>query len=124
MIREFTTGTARAVLCGMFVVALSAQEPLRFEVASIRPSPSQPVGPIGVRVTQSEARFIFTSLKAYICAAFDLRDHQVDGPQWLSTTRFDIVAKRPEGQHGLNQVPGMLQALLAEISAENPLGSS
>jgi uncharacterized protein (TIGR03435 family) len=114
MVREFTVVAVVCAIGGLLVVGLSAQEPLRFEVASIRPSPSQPVGPVGVRVTQSEARFSFVSLKAYICVAFGLRDHQVDGPQWLSTTRFDIVAKRPEGVHSLNQVPGMMQALLVE----------
>ena len=32
----------------------------------------------------------------------------------VAPPRFDIVAKRPEGQHSLDQVPGMMQALLGE----------
>jgi uncharacterized protein (TIGR03435 family) len=93
---------------------VAAQTTPTFEVASIRSSPNQPVGPVGLRISQTEARFTFIPLKGYICMAFGLRDYQVVGPPWLATTRFDIVAKRPEGQHGLEQVAGMLRALLED----------
>src|SRR5690349_5391490 len=50
----------------LFVVEVAAQTPPRFEVASIKPSPRPPVGPIGVRIGPSQARFTFASLKNYI----------------------------------------------------------
>lgn len=114
VIRAFA---AIAALCAVGAVVTArplAQEPLEFEVASIRPSPGTPVGDVGLRISQREARFTFIPLKGYIRMAFDLGDHQVDGPPWLVTTRFDIVAKRPEGQEGLTQVPAMLRALLEQ----------
>lgn len=53
----------------LFVVAAAAQTPPRFEVASIKPSPRPPVGPVGVRIGPSQARFTFASLKNYIAAS-------------------------------------------------------
>ena len=97
----------------LFVVAAAAQTPPRFEVASIKPSPRPPVGPIGVRIGPSQARFTFASLKNYIAAAYGVRDHEIAGPDWLATAMFDIVAKVPDGA-ALNQVPAMLRTLLEE----------
>jgi uncharacterized protein (TIGR03435 family) len=53
-----------------------------------------------------------------ICKAYDVKSYQVTGPSWmlgagLAGQRFDIVANLPEGATK-EQVPQMLQALLAE----------
>jgi uncharacterized protein (TIGR03435 family) len=53
-----------------------------------------------------------------ICKAYDVKSYQVSGPSWmkgagLAGQRFDIVANLPEGATK-EQVPQMLQALLAE----------
>jgi uncharacterized protein (TIGR03435 family) len=45
--------------------------------------------------------------------AFKMRAHQIVGPAWLDTDCFEIVAKMPEGVTS-DQVPAMLQVLLAE----------
>lgn len=92
----------------------AGQSPPRFEVASIKPSSRPPIGPVGVRIGPTQARFTFGSLRAYIAAAYGVRDHQISGPGWLATTMFDIVAKMPEGNTGLKQVPAMLRTLLEE----------
>ena len=97
----------------LFVVAAAAQSPARFEVASIKPSPRPPIGPVGARIGQSQARFTFASLKSYIAAAYGVHDYEIAGPGWLGTAMFDIVAKMPEGA-ALNEVPAMLRALLEE----------
>lgn len=102
-----------AVLGGVLTFGAAAQSPPRFEVASIKPSPRPPDGPVGVRVGPSEARFTYGSLRAYIAAAYGVRDHEIAGPGWLATAMFDIVAKMPEGA-ALNQVPAMLRTLLEE----------
>jgi len=88
----------------------------RFEVASIRPSPSTPVGAVGLRITQTEARFTWIPLNLYIGWAFDIPVERIDGPTWLVSTRFDIVAKMPENQsqHAQERVPAMLRALLED----------
>ena len=41
--------------------------------------------------------FRFLSLQDYIIAAYDIKKHQLAGPDWLSTERFDIQAKVPAG---------------------------
>jgi uncharacterized protein (TIGR03435 family) len=57
-------------------------------------------------------------LMQLICKAYDVKAYQVSGPSFLKTVglagqRFDIVANLPEGATK-EQVPQMLQALLAE----------
>jgi uncharacterized protein (TIGR03435 family) len=53
------------------------------------------------------------TLEAIVRRAFDLKAYQIIGPSWLSTERYDIVAKLPEGSTP-EQIPLMLQSLLAE----------
>ena len=42
-----------------------------------------------------------------------MEGYQITGPHWMATTRSDILARMPEGAIK-EQVPEMLQALLAE----------
>jgi uncharacterized protein (TIGR03435 family) len=53
----------------------------------------------------------FWSLKDYLGMAYKLKNYQITGPDWISSERFDIAAKLPEGAERA-QVPEMLQALL------------
>jgi uncharacterized protein (TIGR03435 family) len=48
-----------------------------------------------------------------IRVAYRVKPYQVSGPDWMATERFDVLAKLPEGARQ-EQVPEMLQALLAE----------
>jgi uncharacterized protein (TIGR03435 family) len=98
---------------------LFAQAPA-FEVASIKQAaqitPAQMMsGQIHVGMTIDAARVDigFWSLSDLIRTAYRVKPHQVTGPDWMPTQRFDIVAKIPEGA-SKEQVPEMLQALLAE----------
>jgi len=45
--------------------------------------------------------------------AFQVKTYQIVGPSWLDEDCFEIVAKMPEGATA-DQIPAMLQALLAE----------
>jgi uncharacterized protein (TIGR03435 family) len=45
--------------------------------------------------------------------AFKVKVEQIEGPSWMETQCIDISAKIPEGV-AVDQVPAMLQALLAE----------
>lgn len=86
----------------------------RFEVASIRPSgelSQQSKG--GLTITERQARFSLLSLNDYIGIAFGLRLHQIAGPDWLASTRFEIAATIPE-----NQPPGQVQAMLRTLLEE------
>jgi uncharacterized protein (TIGR03435 family) len=97
--------------------AIGAAALPRFDVASIRPSPSTPVGAVGLRISQTEARFTWIPLRTYIANAFGVPEERIDGPAWLASAHFDIVAKMPEdpAQNDLQEhVPAMLRALLEE----------
>ena len=54
-----------------------------------------------------------TPLKQLLVKAYDLKNYQVEGPAWLDSDGFDIVAKIPAGT-SKEQFNLMLQSLLAE----------
>ena len=96
-----------------------------FEVASIKPS--EPITPAmvasgklhaGMKIDGKRVDIGNFGLMQLICKAYDVKNYQVSGPSWLQTVglagqRFDIVANLPEGATK-EQIPQMLQALLAE----------
>ena len=94
-----------------------AQEPAKpaFEVASIKPSKPMTMGKVFIRMDAdaSMLRYSNVTLKDCIRTAYDVKDFQVQGPDWLGSERFDIVAKLPAGS-SKDQIPEMLQSLLAE----------
>ncbi len=60
--------------------------------------------------------------------AYGVKPYQITGPDWMATTRFDIVAKMPQGSTK-DDAPKMLQSLLEDrfnlmahrASAEHPV---
>jgi uncharacterized protein (TIGR03435 family) len=92
-----------------------------FEVASIKPS--EPFNPamvaagklhVGMKVDAARVDIGNFALMQLICKAYDVKLYQVSGPDWLKGgQRFDIVATLPQGATK-EQVPLMLQSLLAE----------
>jgi uncharacterized protein (TIGR03435 family) len=96
-------------------VPVAAQAPAQFEVASIKSSPPEPPTPgtAGLRITQRQARFTFLSLKDYIGVAYGVRVYQIIAPDWIASTRFEIVATIPEGQKP-DQLPAMMRGLLED----------
>lgn len=97
------------------VTAALAQQPLAFEVASIKAADPQPMGMvrIGMSSDAGMVRYSNISLKDCIRTAYRVKDFQVQGPDWLDSTRFDITAKLPAGTKE-DQIPEMLQTLLAD----------
>ena len=94
--------TVAALLC----FALSGQT---FEVASVKPNDTG-TGHSDVDVDGNLLRMKNVTLKACIVWAFRLSDAEVQGPSWLESERFDIVAKTESGK----PQPRMLQAVLRE----------
>jgi uncharacterized protein (TIGR03435 family) len=100
--------------------AAPAAAPLAFEVASIK-KPALSLQDqamsgklhVGMKVDGARVDFGSMSLADLITTAYKVKSFQVSGPDWLKTERFDIMAKLPEGANK-DQVPEMLQALLAE----------
>lgn len=92
-----------------------AQEPPRFEAASIRPSsPDELNLPSGCETGNGLMRCQNATLKRCIVGAYEILAEQIfGGPDWIDSERFDIAAKadRPAGDKELDQ---MLQTLLAE----------
>jgi len=103
-----------ALVC-LTVTAATVAQPLKFEVASIRPTSADAVNgpPIGMRITGSQVRYSGLSLKDYIGMAFDKEPPQVIAPEWTSQQRFEVAATLPAGATR-DQIQPMFQTLLAE----------
>ena len=95
-----------------------------FDVATVKPAaPPTPNGrgmimigrPTGGPGTNDPGRihYPFTNLKTLLQNAYDVKDFQISGPEWLATERFDIQATMPP-ETTKEQFRVMLQNLLAE----------
>jgi uncharacterized protein (TIGR03435 family) len=91
-----------------------------FEVASVKraadpPHGSNGHGATGFDVSSDPAfvRYSGVSLKWLITKAYETNEFAVTGPSWISTERYDVVAKLPDGANK-SEIPVMLQQLLVE----------
>jgi uncharacterized protein (TIGR03435 family) len=89
-----------------------------FEVASVKPtslSAREALNPINLfpRIDAGRVEASGYSLDGLIAWAYRVKSGHVSGPSWLTTERFDIVAKIPEGS-SKDQIPEMVRALLSE----------
>lgn len=98
------------------VLLLALMQAPAFEVASVRPSTSRVRSSMrGGPGSEDAEQVTFTNvtLMSVLMRAYDVKNYQVSGPAWLSSERYDIVAKVPPGATK-EQFNGMLQNLLAE----------
>jgi len=134
MLKKVTIGLA------LTAIAAFSQTKPAFEVATIKPSPPldpaklaaamQAGGklPVGANIDALRAEYLYLDLKSLMTYAYGVKPYQITGPDWMSTARFDIVAKMPEGAKK-DDAPKMLQTLLEErfkltvhrTSAEHPV---
>lgn len=88
-----------------------------FEVASVKPNPNLgPPGDIPFNQDKSPGHFVMRDkpLRFFIEWAFDLKDYQVVGPEWIKIdNRYDIVANASAPATD-DQMRPMLQTLVAE----------
>ena len=93
-----------------------------FEVASIRaaefPNPGRGGGGpqqfrAGMQLDAGRLDWGLASLADMIQYAFRVKNYQVSGPDWMRSSRWNVVARLPEGA-SQDQVPEMMQTLLAE----------
>jgi uncharacterized protein (TIGR03435 family) len=87
-----------------------------FEVASIKPAPSltgQPEVNIGLHIDGAQVNITSLALKDYLRIAYQVKDYQVTGPEWIAQERYSIAAKLPAGA-SRSQIPDMLKTLLTE----------
>src|SRR5690349_20090839 len=99
-----------ALLAGLVGAGARSQNPPSFEVSSIRQAQGGPL-----RIESDPGRISMRSQAAdvLIRLAFGLREYQYEGPSWLHTTRYDIVATTSSPQPRSVQL-WMLRALLTE----------
>src|SRR5690349_2234557 len=105
----------------LFMGLVQKALPPGFEVASIKevraPSSAESVMAgqfhIGFNVDGSRADYGFMSLGDLIPYAYRVKRYQVSGPSWMNETRWDILAKIPQGQPA-DRAPEMMQQLLEE----------
>jgi len=117
--------TMKAIVCSVSLVlcatprlfgqSSSAAPKPEFEVASVKTAEPMTAGRfrIGMRVDEGRMAYENVTLRDCVRTAFRLKDYQISGPDWIGTERYDIIAKIPDGA-GKDQVPEMLQTLLAE----------
>jgi uncharacterized protein (TIGR03435 family) len=67
----------------------------------------------GVKIDDAQAIFTNVTLASLIQRGYGVKAYQIDGPDWLSSRRYDVAARMPSGAT-TEQVSGMLQALLNE----------
>ncbi len=109
------TGLTLAAACAQAQSPTPAT-PLSFEVASLKPAP--PPSGRGMRIMMGgndpgRLNYSNVSMRDLVRQAYQLKDYQIAGPEWLDTERYDLVAKLPDGAPK-DQAPMMLQTLLAE----------
>ena len=108
------SGTTR--LLALILPLASVLSAQHFEVASIRASPARSGEAQYVKMNVDAARASYTNvtLKLLISIAFEISDNRITGSEeWMESTKFDVDAKLPPGT-GKQQIPKMLQTLLAE----------
>jgi uncharacterized protein (TIGR03435 family) len=107
-----------------FCLGSALGQTLTFEVASVKPAgtlnPQKIMSGeqrIGRKVDKARVEYNSVALGELIAEAYKVKSFQVSGPDWMSgglgVPRFDIQAKMPAGATE-DQIPQMLQALLAE----------
>jgi uncharacterized protein (TIGR03435 family) len=120
----------RTAILGLALAAIAfAQAPapdksLTFEVASIKPAQLPTPdgqgrimmrGPSGGPGTKDPGRisYPYMTLKQVMMIAYDVKNYQINGPQWLDSERFDITATMPPDTNK-EQFHIMLQNLLID----------
>src|SRR6202012_6027388 len=69
--------------------------------------------PFGADIGSGRAEYRYLDLKTLLSYAYGVKPYQITGPDWMATTRFDIVGKMPQGSTK-DDAPKMLQPLLED----------
>ena len=116
MLRSLPLGFA---VCASMLLAQAPDPTPRFEVASVKPVVPGP-GPMSVAWrggpgSSDPTQFTATNMTlfAIVTHAYDVPGFRLSAPSWLSSERFNIVAKVPPGATS-DQFRVMLQTLLVD----------
>jgi uncharacterized protein (TIGR03435 family) len=119
--KEITRIASAVLVYTAICIAQTSVTPLKFEVASVKPSDPDVRG---TNVRYPSGTFTATGITAKNCIAlaYNLLPFQLEGgPRWIADQRYDVIAKLPagtvKGPQDPERVPRMraaLQALLAD----------
>jgi uncharacterized protein (TIGR03435 family) len=118
--RRATFGFGLIILTACTAFGQAAADSPMFEAASVKPA--EPQTGMGIRVMMrggpgtpdpGQINYSNVSLKNVLTVAYGVKGYQINGPKWLDSERFDIVAKIAQGSTK-EQFQLMLQNLLAE----------
>lgn len=94
--------------------------PLEFEAATVKSSapPEAGRGFMGLNggpgtADPSQIKFTNLPLRTILANAYQVKRYQIEGPGWIDTERYDIVARVPAGATA-DQAKAMMRNLLAE----------
>jgi uncharacterized protein (TIGR03435 family) len=112
---------AKSVLAAAVLTAFTAAQPtspakpIAFEVASIKPNTSGDGRVLMMPQPGGRFNLVNVPLRLMIRYAYRIQDFQVvGGPAWISTARFDVVAKAESGDPSQEELQLMLRSLLAD----------
>jgi uncharacterized protein (TIGR03435 family) len=134
-----TTSRKIAIELALTAISVLGQSKPAFEVATVKPAAPMDQAvmiaaiqngkmPYGANIDNRRAEYKYLDLKTLLTYAYGVKPYQITGPDWMATTRFDIVAKMPDGSTK-DDAPQMLQSLLEDrfrltvhrTSAEHPI---
>src|SRR5579872_2578630 len=114
MMRTMTTaGFAFLTAFGLYCQTAAVPE---FVVASVKAAPpptSMGFLRVGMKDGPGTVNYDNVSLLDVLTRAYGVKDHQIVGPDWLRSERYNIVAKMPPDSTK-DQIPAMLQTLVAD----------
>ncbi len=107
------TTSAVALFASLSCLAQSSAPGPAFDAASVHPTDVTQKAKSGVQTSLGSLTMRGQSLRSCIQWAWDMQQFQIDGPDWLNDTRFDIVA-RASGDSDESQLRLMLRRTLTE----------
>ena len=121
--RTATSGVTAVLIAAGAVIFAQAPPPVpaaaSFEVASVKPSNPNPVGPLGTTPMVLPALGRLTAqnvtLRMLVMFAFDKQPFQLaGGPSWQNSNKFDIEARTGDSSTPLEQMRLMTRSLLTD----------
>lgn len=115
-------GLAAALLMAATALGQTAKS---FDVATVKPSAPLDIAKLradaqaghvpnfGAHLDGRRAEYNYMSLHDLVAYAYGVQPYRVVAPDWMTTARFDIVARLPEGS-STDDAPAMLQTLLKD----------
>lgn len=116
LIAKFCCGISVFLCAQTMSLAQSQPQQLTFEVASVRRVVEPRPGETGVGVVREDSAQVSyrgITLKSLLMRAYHLKPFQVNGPSWLDSERYDVLAKLPAGA-SKDQAQAMLRTLIQE----------